>query len=68
MGLVAWSLKGLAALLDGWCLVIRHRQEPRALTEATAGQRCAATMIFNLPEYRVLSVAVTCLGIRPIHR
>ena len=36
------------------------------MIEPTTGQPCAATVIFNLPEYRVLSAALTAFGVRRI--
>lgn len=36
------------------------------MIEPTSGQPCAATVIFNLPEYRVLTATVTALGVRRI--
>ncbi|WP_422934593.1 ISL3 family transposase [Sinomonas sp. P47F7] len=36
------------------------------MIEPTTGQPCAATVIFNLPEYRVLSASVSALGLRRV--
>ena len=36
------------------------------MIEPTTGQLCAATVIFNLPEYRVLSASVSALGLRRV--
>lgn len=36
------------------------------MIEPTTAQPCAATVIFNLPDYRVLTAALTPLGVRRI--
>ncbi|MBT2515803.1 hypothetical protein [Arthrobacter sp. ISL-30] len=37
-----------------------------SLDRAYVGAACAATVIFNLPEYRVLSATISALGIRRV--